>query len=100
MIRPLRTPSWPPRTSSLRRGLHPDLADTTATALSWGPADGWITVAFDGAQVAHLTGLLFRTRAGPHVDGLLFSTFFGGHDSSWAPRTDQAADFADFVVSG
>jgi hypothetical protein len=31
---------------------------------------------------------------------LPFSTFFGGHDSSWAPRTDQSADFAGFVVSG
>ena len=59
-----------------------------------GSADGWITVAFDGGQVAHLAGLSFRTQASLHIDGLLFSTFFGGHGSSWAPSTDQAVDFA------
>ncbi len=64
-----------------------------------GVADGWIDVSLDGQLVSHQTGLLFRTASSLQIDGLLFSTFFGGHDPTWAPQTDQTADFAHFTVA-
>lgn len=33
------------------------------------------------------------------IDALYFSTFFGGSDSTWAPKSTQYADFDDFIVS-
>jgi hypothetical protein len=33
------------------------------------------------------------------IDKLFFSTFFGGSSQSWAPRSQQQADFDDFVVA-
>jgi hypothetical protein len=41
----------------------------------------------------------YRTVADLRIDGIFFSTFYGGADPSWAPSTDQHADFAGFAVS-
>ena len=64
-----------------------------------GAADGFIDVAYNGALVAHLTGITFRTDTATQVDSLMFSTFFGGHDSTWAPSTTQHIDFAAFRLA-
>jgi hypothetical protein len=64
-----------------------------------GVADGYIDVSYDGALVAHLTGITFRTDYSTHADSLMFSTFYGGHDSSWAPTAPQRFDFAAFLVT-
>ena len=61
-----------------------------------GQANGWIDVTYNGALVAHFTGITFRTDTATHIDSLIFSTFFGGHDSTWAPTTAQRIDFAAF----
>lgn len=64
-----------------------------------GAADGYIDVTYDGALVAYLTGITFRTSATTVIDSLMFSTFFGGHDSTWAPTTTQHIDFAAFRLT-
>jgi hypothetical protein len=64
-----------------------------------GSANGYIDVTYDGALVAHLTGITFRTDTTTHTDSLMFSTFFGGHDSTWAPTTAQRIDFTAFRLS-
>jgi len=64
-----------------------------------GQADGFIDVTYNGVQVAHFTGITFRTDSSTHIDSLMFSTFFGGHDSTWAPTTAQTIDFAAFSVA-
>jgi hypothetical protein len=64
-----------------------------------GQADGNIDVRYDGTQVAHLTGITFRTDAATLIDSLMFCTFYGGHDSSWAPTVDEHIDFASFHLT-
>jgi len=65
-----------------------------------GERNGILQAWFDGQQVLDERGLVYRTAdAGYAVDALYFSTFFGGGDASWAPATDQIADYDDFVVS-
>lgn len=64
-----------------------------------GVPDGYIDVSYDGALVAHLTGITFRTDMSTHVDSLMFSTFYGGHDSTWAPTAPQRFDFTGFHVT-
>jgi hypothetical protein len=64
-----------------------------------GQTDGWIDVTYNGAVVAHLTGIEFRAAGDTdQIDSLMFSTFFGGHDSSWAPSANMTIDFAGFSV--
>lgn len=64
-----------------------------------GVPDGFIDVTYDGAAVAHFTGITFRTDYTTHADSLMFSTFYGGHDSTWAPTATQRFDFTGFGVS-
>jgi hypothetical protein len=64
-----------------------------------GQADGYIDVTYNGALVAHFTGITFRTDTSTHIDSLMFCTFYGGHDSTWAPTSTQTADFTSFRVS-
>jgi hypothetical protein len=64
-----------------------------------GVADGTIDISIDGVPVSHDAGIEFRVSAAVHVDSLLFSTFYGGHDSSWAPTSDQHLDFAAFRIA-
>jgi hypothetical protein len=53
----------------------------------------------DGTQTFSEEGMRYRTVADLRIDGIFFSTFYGGADPSWAPSTDQHADFAGFAVS-
>jgi hypothetical protein len=64
-----------------------------------GLTDGYIDVIYDGKQVAHFTGIVFRTDTATHADSLMFSTFFGGHDATWAPSTAQRIDFRSFRIT-
>jgi hypothetical protein len=65
-----------------------------------GKADGSITVSYDGVQVAQQTGVTFRAAGDTDaIDSMIFTTFFGGHDSSWAPSSNQVIDWRDFTVS-
>jgi hypothetical protein len=61
-----------------------------------GQSDGYIDVTYNGAHVAHVAGVTFRTDNATQIDSLIFSTFYGGHDSSWAPSADEHIDFAAF----
>ncbi len=64
-----------------------------------GVADGTIDVSIDGVPVSHDAGIEFRVDGSVHIDSLLFSTFYGGHDSSWAPPSDQHLDFQTFHLT-
>jgi hypothetical protein len=60
-------------------------------------ANGNVTVWYDGKQVLSanavtgISGIPFR--------GVFFSTFFGGHETSWGPKSTVHAYFSNFVVS-
>jgi hypothetical protein len=65
-----------------------------------GKNDGIMQAWVDGALVLDIQDFLFReSDATFAIDGLYFSTFFGGGDQSWAPQSDQVADFDDLIVA-
>lgn len=64
-----------------------------------GQADGGVRVWIDGRRVFEHLGLRFRNVSSLKIEGLFFSTFYGGNDSSWAPRQDNHADFAGIATS-
>ena len=55
---------------------------------------GKITIWHDGAMVFSTTQKI----PGP-ITGIFFSTFHGGHDTSWSPSKQTAAQFAHFTLS-
>ena len=59
---------------------------------------GSVTVWFDGKEVLQdpdiATGI-----SGIAFSGVFFSTFFGGHDTTWGPKTAEYSYFADFSLS-
>ncbi|MCQ4082563.1 hypothetical protein NGB36_18630 [Streptomyces sp. RB6PN25] len=59
---------------------------------------GDITVWFDGSQVYNGTGVADGISSIP-FSGVFFSTFYGGHDTSWGPKTTTHSYFADFTLS-
>ncbi|MER5636196.1 polysaccharide lyase [Kitasatospora sp. NPDC002227] len=61
-------------------------------------AKGSVTVWYDGRQVYSAPAVASGIADIP-FSGLLFSTFYGGHDTSWGPRTTQHAWFADFSLA-
>ncbi|MFJ4188371.1 polysaccharide lyase [Kitasatospora sp. NPDC089509] len=60
---------------------------------------GDITVWLDGTQVFTQAGAGAPDLASIPFSGVFFSTFYGGHDTSWGPATDQYAYFAHFSLS-
>jgi hypothetical protein len=67
---------------------------------SAGTADGILQAWVDGTSVLSDSARLWRGVGSTYgIDSLYFSTFFGGGDSSWAPPSEQSADFDDLVVS-
>jgi hypothetical protein len=56
-------------------------------------SNGFMRVYIDGVQVINHTGIKFRGSSADStlIQTLMFNTFFGGHDSSWAPRTASGA---------
>ncbi len=64
-----------------------------------GQYDGVVRSWFDGELALERTDIRFRDVETVQVDGLYFSTFFGGSDATWAPPTNQGAQFDNFVVS-
>jgi hypothetical protein len=63
-----------------------------------GQSNGWVTLSYDGIQYINQTGLAITT-TNTLIGGLFFSTFFGGHSSSWAPKTAMQISFANFSLS-
>ncbi|MEZ0093441.1 discoidin domain-containing protein [Streptacidiphilus sp. EB129] len=59
---------------------------------------GNVTVWYDGAQVASLSGVASGIGGIP-FSGVFFSTFYGGHDTTWGPKTTTHSSFADFSLS-
>ncbi|KAA2266642.1 sugar isomerase [Solihabitans fulvus] len=55
-----------------------------------------VTVWYDGKQVLNAKTAGISTIP---FSGVFFSTFFGGHDTSWGPKSTVHAYFADFSVS-
>ncbi len=60
--------------------------------------NGDVTVWYDGVEVAQLDGIATGIGSIP-FSGVLFSTFYGGHDTSWGPKTTTHSYFADFSLS-
>jgi len=63
-----------------------------------GASDGSVTLSYDGRQVIRQTGVDI-TETNTPAAGLFFSTFNGGHDSSWAPTSDESISFKNFSAS-
>ncbi len=61
-------------------------------------SNGDVTVWFDGVEVAQLNGIATGIGSIP-FSGVFFSTFYGGHDTSWGPKTTTHSYFADFSLS-
>lgn len=67
---------------------------------SVGARNGVMQAWFDGKSVLNRSDLRYRISGQSFgIDGITFSTFFGGSDSSWAPKKAQVADFDDFRTS-
>jgi len=68
---------------------------------TYGMSNGVMQTWVDGEETLHDTGRVWRVAGSPYdgIEELYFSTFFGGGDASWAPATDQVADFDDLIVS-
>jgi hypothetical protein len=62
-------------------------------------AHGLVTVWLDGKQVYTRNDLRYRTVSDLRIEGIFFSTFYGGDNPSWAPPSDQYADFTGFAVA-
>ena len=60
-----------------------------------GKSNGWVTLTYNGKQVIDQIDLAI-TKTNTKITGLFFSTFYGGHDSSWAPRANEHIDFMNF----
>jgi hypothetical protein len=59
---------------------------------------GSITVWYNGAQVYSATGVMKGFSATTPFGGIIFSTFYGGHDSTWGPKTNTTVEWADFTI--
>ncbi|MGE7438904.1 polysaccharide lyase [Kitasatospora sp. NPDC001175] len=59
---------------------------------------GDVTVWYDGKQVFAARKAATGIGSIP-FGGVFFSTFYGGHDTSWGPKTTQHAYFADFSLA-
>lgn len=57
---------------------------------------GTTTIWYDGQQVLQADT---PNIANIPFSGIFFSTFFGGHDTSWGPKTTVSARFAAFTLS-
>ena len=64
-----------------------------------GVADGILRTWIDGKlAIDESTRIWRKTGESYGIDALYFSTFFGGGDASWAPASEQIADFDDLRV--
>jgi hypothetical protein len=63
-----------------------------------GQANGSVTLTYDGKQVINQPNIDVTHNAVP-VTGLFFSTFYGGHDTTWSPTTNETVDFTGFSVA-
>ncbi len=59
---------------------------------------GDVTVWYDGKQ-AYLGRHVASGIGSIPFSGVFFSTFYGGHDTTWGPKTTQHSYFADFSLS-
>jgi hypothetical protein len=59
---------------------------------------GTVTVWFDGKEVMQDTDIATGISNIP-FSGVFFSTFFGGHDTTWGPKSAEYSYFADFSLS-
>jgi hypothetical protein len=60
---------------------------------------GSITVWYDGVQVyASGPGVMKGFSSTTPFGGILFSTFYGGHASSWGPKSNTTIEWSDFTI--
>lgn len=61
--------------------------------------DGLIQSWFDGKLVLDRRDIRFRDNNKLQIDRYMFASFFGGSDSSWAPKRDQWLYLDEFIIS-
>ena len=64
-----------------------------------GAFEAWVKLGPDDAlKVVHRDNIRWRTVESVQIDSLLCEVFYGGSDSSWAPKNDCAIDLANFQL--
>jgi hypothetical protein len=63
-----------------------------------GQSNGQLVLSLDGHAVMQSTTLDI-TETNTPIGGLFFSTFFGDHDPSGAPVSEQHIDFSSFSMN-
>lgn len=61
--------------------------------------DGYVRVWIDGVLFYEITDIMLRTSSDVSINGAAIDSFFGGSDSSWAPKTPQHAYFDNFAIA-
>ena len=64
-----------------------------------GVPNGVLQVWVNGVQKINYSGIIFRVDQNVKADGFIISSFFGGSDSSWAPKKDTFSYFRNFKYS-
>lgn len=84
------------RSSKLRK----DAWNTVSIGVALGRPgqEGSVTLTVNGSTKS--TSLKWRTSSAVQISGLLFTTFFGGSDSSYAPKSTQTLSYKNFWISG
>ena len=58
--------------------------------------DGSVTLIVNGSSTT--SSVKWRTASDVRISGVLFTTFFGGNDSSYAPKTTQTISYKNFWI--
>ncbi|KAG8784444.1 hypothetical protein FRC12_018710 [Ceratobasidium sp. 428] len=64
-----------------------------------GKANGVVETYLDGKKVHTVNNMVIRSQKNSMPRGAMIQSFFGGSDSSWAPKSQQTAYFADFSLA-
>jgi len=62
-----------------------------------GKADGLVSLTVNG-KTNSFDGMRWRDAKDMDINGIMIATWFGGSDTSWAPKKDQTLKFKDVVV--
>ena len=71
----------------------------TVTMNTPGRADGKLEVWLDGSKVLDRDDIRWAKSGSSTIDKLAMHTFFGGGDSSWAPKKDEYLWLDNFIIS-
>jgi len=64
-----------------------------------GVADGVLQVWVNNVRKLNYSGIIYRVNKSVKANGFYISSFFGGSDSTWAPKKDTYSYFRNFKYS-